>query len=566
MRQKLRSLRLYATTVRYLRPGQIFWRIWYRLVWWPTASQLAKPVVTTRAELNGWIAPIVKPQTHGRDNSFTFLNRKVDFANAIDWEHDAQGRLWTYNLHYFDFLNAQPLSEHGEPYSTDHPAQQIIRDWVENNPPTSGTGWEPYPTSLRIVNWIKWALNGNKLSSEAQQSLYAQAQWLSHRIEHHILANHLFTNLKALCFAAFFFDGTGPARWRRKVLPLLDRELGEQFLADGAHFELSPMYHDIMLEDVLDLINLFASQQITSNAAIESRLTETASRMLQWSLLARHPDRGISFFNDAAFSIAPSLDAVTAYASRLSIKPVVTIPANSSPPPHDADSITRLKESGFVILRRNEGFAIFDAGSIGPDYQPGHSHADSLSFEYSWGSERIFVNCGTSIYTPGELRTSQRSTRLHNTVEIDNRDSSEVWGAFRVAGRAHAQVLDFGQTHNSAYVLARHNGYSKLHNRVHHTRKLTLQATTLQIEDSLVGNWDTAIARFHLHPAITPEDASTLTSPSGQVFKLVTTGGYLKLSPSKWYPEFGKEIESHCLEFVFTKKHTGPYTFLMNAI
>lgn len=559
----MRLMWLYAATLRHLRPAQIFWRIWYRLIWWPTGSQLSRPMTTTRAQFHGWVAPIDKPQTHGSDNSFTFLNRKVTFDNEIDWEHNSQGRLWTYNLHYFDFLNAPPHSAQNEKPTTDEPAQQFIQDWIDKNAITIGTGWEPYPTSLRIVNWIKWALNGHTLSAQAQQSLYAQAQWLSRRIEHHILANHLFTNLKALCFAAFFFDGAEPARWRRVALSLLDRELDEQFLADGAHFETSPMYHDILLEDVLDLINLLASQQLGKNTALQSRLSDTAGQMLRWSLLTRHPDRRIPFFNDAAFAIAPSIDTITAYADRLSIEPAPLSATGTID-----NSITHLRDSGFVILRRDPGYAIFDAGSVGPDYQPGHTHADSLSFEYSWGSQRVFVNSGTSTYTPGELRESQRSTRLHNTVEIDGRNSTEVWGAFRVASRARSQLLATGQSDDGslACVEARHNGYSKLRNPVIHTRKLTLGHNCLEIEDKLSGRWNSAVARFYLHPAIEPHGANSLTCPSGQVFNLVTTGGYLRLSSSKWYPEFGLEISNHCLEFVFSNDHIGSFTLHLTAV
>jgi len=45
---------------------------------------------------------------------------------------------------------------------------------------------------------------------------------------------------------------TFPIRGQR----LLARELREQILPDGGHFERSPMYHAILLKDVLDLLHL----------------------------------------------------------------------------------------------------------------------------------------------------------------------------------------------------------------------------------------------------------------------------------------------------------------------
>ncbi len=53
-----------------------------------------------------------------------------------------------YNLHYFDWINARDSSD-------DIAARWIMR-WIAENPAPGGNGWEPYPLSLRIVNWIKW--------------------------------------------------------------------------------------------------------------------------------------------------------------------------------------------------------------------------------------------------------------------------------------------------------------------------------------------------------------------------------------------------------------------------
>ena len=77
---------------------------------------------------------------------------------------------------------------------------------MEENPPAWEPGWEPYPTSLRIVNWIKWDLGGNGLSRETEHSLAIQARWLGKNLETYLLGNHLFANAKALVFAGAFFQ------------------------------------------------------------------------------------------------------------------------------------------------------------------------------------------------------------------------------------------------------------------------------------------------------------------------------------------------------------------------
>ena len=52
------------------------------------------------------------------------------------------------------------------------------------------------------------------------------------------------------------FDGPEGARWLTKGLGILARQIPEQILADGGHFERSTMYHALALEDILDLINV----------------------------------------------------------------------------------------------------------------------------------------------------------------------------------------------------------------------------------------------------------------------------------------------------------------------
>ena len=56
--------------------------------------------------------------------------------------------------------------------------------------------------------------------------------------------------------AGAYFDGPAADFWLRRGLFILRRELAEQVLEDGGHFELSPMYHALILEDLLDLVNL----------------------------------------------------------------------------------------------------------------------------------------------------------------------------------------------------------------------------------------------------------------------------------------------------------------------
>jgi hypothetical protein len=185
--------------------------------------------------------------------------------------------------------------------------------------------------------------------------------------------------------------------------------------------------------------------------------------------------------------VAPEPDSLTAYACRLGVDP----------------ECTGLGDSGYVRLEEANTRVIFDAGPVGPDYQPGHAHCDTLSFEASHRGRRILVNSGISTYEPSHERQRQRGTAAHNTVRIDGREQSEIWAAFRVARRA--RPLDV-RTDSRTFVEAAHDGYSRLPRPVIHRRRLELRDDRLLVIDTLHGRGrHEAEFFFHLYPGERPE-------------------------------------------------------------
>jgi uncharacterized heparinase superfamily protein len=208
-----------------------------------------------------------------------------------------------------------------------------------------------------------------------------------------------------------------------------------------------------------------------------------------------------------------------------------------------------LKESGFFRWSNCEAVLIGDVGSIGPDYIPGHGHADTLSFEFSYAGQRIIVNSGTSLYEESSERLRQRGTSAHSTVEINGENSSEVWKSFRVARRANP--FDFRiKKHGGEWIeiVCSHDGYKRLKGRNIHCRSWQLKEGRLIIRDEIQGPFVSAVARFHLHPAI-KVTGNSLLLPNGMDIQFRGEGGEFQIVKSTWHPEFGKSIPSHCIEF-----------------
>ncbi|MGC4005804.1 MAG: alginate lyase family protein [Pirellulales bacterium] len=307
---------------------------------------------------------------------------------------------------------------------------------------------------------------GNVLAPEALDSLAVQTRMLAAAPEFHLLGNHLLANAKALLFAGCFFDGSEAAAWLRQGLSIYDRELPEQILTDGGHFELSPMYHAIILNDLLDVTNVGIAYgaELPELTAWTDGLRKTIERMRAWLTAMTHPDGLIAFFNDATFDQAPGRDMLEAYAARLDL--------GQSPALNDGTTV--LETSGYVRYSHEGTALIADIGRIGPDYLPGHAHADTLSFELSVQGRRALVNSGVSRYGDDTERLRQRGTAAHNTVTIDQADSSEIWSGFRVARRARPHDLRVDAHGDAVTLSCAHDGYRRLPGHVTHERIWTI--------------------------------------------------------------------------------------------
>jgi uncharacterized heparinase superfamily protein len=523
------TLSRYYHTIRYLRPIQIASRLRLAL---PRPRPDLRPPPAVRRMPGRYQAPIAgEPSLLGPD-TFSLLNVERRCRDGDDWQPRDASELWVYHLHYFDDLTARDAVAR----ATWH--RELLLRWVRENPPPHGPGWDPYPLSRRVVNWIKWALGGQVLPEECLSSLAVQTRWLVKRLEHHLLGNHLLANAKALVYAGAYFEGGEAESWHRCGITLLERQLREQVLNDGAHFELSPMYHALALEDVLDVINILRAL----GRPVPAEWSSLVTRMRSWLAAMTHPDGGIAFFNDAAFDMAATGRSLDEYAQRLGLPP-----AESAQVP-----LAMLAESGYARAALGAACLVCDFGPVGPDYQPGHAHADTLSFELSLAGQRVLVNSGTSLYGADSERQRQRGTAAHNTVMIDGADSSEVWAAFRVARRARGRLRVASATQVSACIEGSHDGYRRLQGRNEHTRRWTLDMHSLRIEDRIAGDFSTSEAHLFLHPQVgvrpLPDGAIMLTVAAREIARITFEGAAsVDVQPTTWHPRFGEMIPNLCL-------------------
>ena len=415
---------------------------------------------------------------------------------------------------------------------------KLIQRWFEENPPGHGNGWEPYPISLRIVNWIKWSMSGNELNEKLLKSIMTQANWLEQNLETHLLGNHLFSNAKALCFVGLFFDSNEADKLYKRGLKIIEKELPEQVLVDGGNFELSPMYHIIFLEDLLDLFNIHQVFDRKPPKGLEQRIP----LMISWLDNMCHPDGEISFFNDASLDMAPSVKEIKSYAMGFGFKKF------------DQENLVKrivdLPYSGYSRVEVKDAVAIVDRAAIGPDYLPGHAHADTLSFELSLFGQRVIVNSGTSLYEVSKQRHLERSSESHSTVVIDGENSSEVWDGFRVAKRAKVSERIHSEDNGILKLSACHDGFKRLTGKPIHHREWVFEEQHLIVKDTISGKGSHNIdVVFPIHPDVILKDRKnkniTLDVNGNFIKFTLEDATSIEIVASSYYPEFGVSQDNY---------------------
>ncbi len=357
----------------------------------------------------------------------TFLYEQEKFCWNGTWEIPERSALWNFNLHYFEFLFplAKVYGDTGEQKYLDEIKKSIL-GWIASNPKNAGgPGWAAYTIALRTVNWLSClsALNG-ALEEDAPfyrqftSSVYEQYGFLADHLEKDLLANHYFEDLKALIICALYF---GDEKMLSAALKEFKAQCREQILPDGMHFELSPMYHKIILEDVLRV-----AVALRGAGRADAEIEAYIQPMLDVAYSFEEGLERIPLFNDCGNNVAKSLSALMLAAeNHFGIAPVYK---------------AQLPDSGYYIFKQGQWKLIVDAGQPGPAYIPGHAHCDAMSFELFKDGKPVLVNCGTYAYQC-EQRGFFRSTAAHNTVMCAGVEQSQCWGVFRMGKRSRVQVL-----------------------------------------------------------------------------------------------------------------------------
>lgn len=456
--------------------------------------------------------PAPSPEETGRFSAYGVTRT---FERSRFWVDASDGLLFLFHLH--GFLPLARYAAGARDAGGDRFWERVVRSWLEACRHPSLPGWHPYPTSLRTVAWAAalssidgWPAG---LQQELTGELARQGAYLRRAVERDIGGNHVIKNAKAITVAGAV---TGAGRLYDFGLRLLRREIGDQLLADGGHEERSTSYHREVANDLREVACLLEQ----AGDGVPDWLERAVAQTTAWQTAMAGPDGRLPLLNDAWEG--PPVE-------RLVDEPLSDLPA-----------------SGYTVLRAGGDQAVLDAGPICPRHLPPHAHADVLSFVL-WGDGRpLIVDPGTYTYS-GPGRNAFRSTRAHNTVEVDGESQCVFWGDFRAAFQPRVSRREPRHVDGAVVLAASHDGYRRLSDPVVHRRIFVwCPGHGLVVVDVLEARRPHRV-RSTLHLAPGAAQSTTRVGP----FELAALGpsGDLAAKTGAYAPYLGQQLAAPVVEY-----------------
>ncbi len=461
---------------------------------------------------------------HGRwichENAYAYAGQSVEIYRD-NWEPLGAGAEILDWLHTFSWL--RDLRACGGDQARAH-ARKAIESWILGNRRWQERSWRPDICGRRLANWIALysfygASADEKFQHEYMDSLLRQARHLSRALPGGLTGISLLEAARGLIFAGLILQGH--ESWIEQGLDILDQETPKQILSDGSHVSRCPQTLSQAMMLYLDLRTAISQSAYPVPAFIQHAL----DRMGPALRFFRYGDQRLAVFNGGQENNETLITQVLNLAG------------------YQGKNPRALPQSGFERVALGKAVLMVDRGVPPAGAWDDRHHAAPLAFEFSYGRERLFVNCGTHP-ADAQWQSLLRNTAAHNTLTVDDRNACEIRESGHI-GRRPSKIPESRREADGACLLdMSHDGYHPL-SGLRHRRALYLgaQGQDLRGEDEIVseasfaGRSHEIAVRFHLHPDVQvvplqSGDAVLLKLPSGVFWRFTQRGAAMTVEPS----------------------------------
>jgi hypothetical protein len=502
------------------------------------------------------------------------------FAALVDYrEFDSVGDcklVWEVNRHHHWVVLARAYYVSADPRFAEEIVAQY-KSWRAQNDFYFGMNWcSPLELGVRLINWV-WAfdlIRDATVCDDISDDLgYAIQQhcWYISRFQSKTSSanNHLIGEAAGLFVASSYLPTLPQAKqWILESQRILEQQIREQSYDDGCTREHAFGYQFFVIQFFLICGIVAKKTGVDFSAEYWARLEKMMEFLITLGRahgappllgdcddgyvlnLGDHPHdwRSVATLGSAIFGRSDWTDAAGGVESAAWLLPgVAAVPAKVQASATESSCVSRaFDESGYYLLcgadRRGDTISVlFDCAELGFGALAAHGHADALSFVLSWGQHPVLVDSGTYDYfTYPEWRNYFRTTRAHNTLEVDGLDQSVISGPFMWSSRARATRIEWSPGSDGGSVVGAHDGYTRLSSPVRHRRTLNLAAASgsVEIVDELTSDGAHEVRRyFHFDPrwriVERSENSIALQADSRRV-SLTTPGSPIEvLTPSE---------------------------------
>ncbi|HHV32887.1 MAG TPA: heparinase [Clostridiales bacterium] len=413
----------------------------------------------------------------------------VVFEGDIDWLHqpgDDPEWIYAFNRMRFWICLGQAYALTGDEKYAQAFAKQLCSwvDTVKKDDPKNQLAWRTIEAGLRMEYWLKAMcyFEGSPaitdevmekfLNSMTEHAEYIMGVYNSYNLMSNwgVLANH------GLFLAGVMLPSTPrTAEYRAEALRRLTQEITIQVYEDGMQWEQSPMYHNEVAHDYLDVVILARRNGITLPEVLEKKTHD----MCLVDLYGQKPDgnevsmgdsdeidvrdivsKGAYLYHDAELKWGGyerfdfdciwdlGIEAANEYAALEAKAPKKTAHA--------------LHSSGNYYFRsdwgRDASFLHFHCGTLGA----GHGHSDQLHFDLFSRGEDILIDAGRYTYVDKPERYEFKDSTAHNTCTVDGRNfyvCQDSWGCSKLSRAVNQKFADCGKY---GYAEGGHLGYYDL--------------------------------------------------------------------------------------------------------
>lgn len=515
--------------------------------------------------LTTWLERLHAQAERAKSHRFTIFDLEDhDLGDPIDWNHDPKSGthapmsfgpsinyrdvrvtgdckfVWEPNRHHHLVVLGRAYRATGDIRYARAVADQL-RHWLDQCPFPLGMNWRsPLELGVRLINWV-WALDlirdagaiDAPLRARILESVALHVWEISRKYSHNSSANnHLIGEAAGIWIAACYFGSLRKAAWyRRQSSAILCEQILRQTHSDGGGREQALGYHMFVLQFFL-LAGLVARRV---GADWPRSFWDRLERMFEFLAALAGGGRDLPMFGDCDDGYVLDLGGGPRQERAWLCVGAILFQRTDWKPaagdyseaaywllgPESRGEYERLagedrprlesrafRATGLYLLQSGHHGApdrisvVFDCAPLGYGPLAAHGHADALSFTLRAFGVDVFVDPGTYDYfSYPQWRNYFRSTRAHNSVEIDGADQSEMLGPFLWGARAQATCLAWEPGPGGGRVVGEHDGYRRLPDPVIHRRTLELDGNErrLTVRDEIhASKRHEIVVYFHL--------------------------------------------------------------------